>query len=70
MVSDYLKEINNNMSFEQAEITKSYLNRMLNYYSNLDDNFNILNQNKVLEEHKLKEAEKQLKKLFPELYLL
>jgi hypothetical protein len=70
MASDYLKEINNNMSFEQAEITKSYLNRMLNYYSNLDDNFNILNQNKVLEEHKLKEAEKQLKKLFPELYLL
>lgn len=70
MASDYLKEINNNMSFEQAEITKSYLNRMLNYYSNLDDNFNVLNQNKVLEEHKLKEAEKQLKKLFPELYLL
>ncbi len=70
MASDYLKEINNNMSFEQAEITKSYLNRMLNYYSNLDNNFNILNQNKVLEEHKLKEAEKQLKKLFPELYLL
>ena len=70
MASDYLKEINNNMSFEQAEITKSYLNRMLNYYSNLDDNFNILNQNKILEEHKLKEAEKQLKKLFPELYLL
>jgi hypothetical protein len=70
MASDYLKEINNNMSFEQAEITKSYLNRMLTYYSNLDDNFNILNENKVLEEHKLKEAEKQLKKLFPELYLL
>lgn len=70
MASDYLKEINNNMSFEQAEITKSYLNRMLNYYSNLDDNFNILNENKVLEEYKLKEAEKQLKKLFPELYLL
>jgi len=72
MPNNYIQDINNDITFEQAQITKSYLSKMITYYSNLEtsETTSVISVNLILEKEKLKKAEKQLKQFFPELFLL
>jgi len=69
MTNNYIQNINNDITFEQAKITKSYLSKMINYYSNLETQ-TVISKNIIEEKEKLKKAENELKNCFPELFLL
>jgi len=60
---------NNDITFEQAQITKSYLSKILNYYSNLETQ-TVISKNITEEKEKVEKQLNELKVFFPELFLL
>jgi hypothetical protein len=73
MPNNYIQDINNDITFEQAQITKSYLCKMITYYSNLETSEISDITSAILEKLEKEKAEKQLNELkvfFPELFLL
>jgi len=69
MTNNYIQNINNDITFEQAQITKSYLCKILNYYSNLETQ-TVISKNITEEKEKVEKQLNELKVFFPELFLL
>jgi len=69
MTNNYIQNINNDITFEQAKITKSYLSKMINYYSNLETQ-TVISKNIIEEKEKAEKQLNELKVFFPELFLL
>jgi hypothetical protein len=69
MTNNYIQNINNDITFEQAQITKSYLCKILNYYSNLETQ-TVISKNIIEEKEKVEKQLNELKVFFPELFLL
>jgi len=69
MPNNYIQDINNDITFEQAQITKSYLCKILNYYSNLETQ-TVISKNIIEEKEKVEKQLNELKVFFPELFLL
>jgi len=69
MTNNYIQNINNDITFEQAQITKSYLCKMITYYSNLETQ-TVISKNITEEKEKVEKQLNELKVFFPELFLL